>query len=98
MSEQKGDIPFPDVPAAMGTGQDQFICAGNSTHIQSTAGLRTWNVTAERRIYKYFNAMIAERPEFTQSVAFHEGYSTEAVNKVNPALSAVSYRDYYLLT
>ncbi|KAI1398668.1 hypothetical protein F4819DRAFT_502163 [Hypoxylon fuscum] len=98
VSEQTGDVPFPEVPEAMGTGQDQPICTGNQTHIQSTSGLQTWNVTAERQIYELFNGMIAQHPEFSESVAFHEGYSTEAVNKVDPALSAVSYRDYYLLT
>ena len=82
----------------MGTGSNQPICAGNQTHIQSTSGLQTWNVTAEREIYTWFNNMIAENPEFIQSVAFHEGYSTEAVNSVDSTLSAVSYRDYYLLT
>jgi hypothetical protein len=98
VSEQKGDVPFPEVPEAMGTGQNQPICAGNQTHIQSTSGLQTWNVTTERQIYTLFNDMIAQHPEFSQSVAFHEGYSTEAVNRVDPALSAVSYRNYYLLT
>lgn len=92
------DIPYPEVAAAMGTGQDQPICAGNNTHIQSTSGLRTWNLTTERQIYTYFNKMIADHPDFMQSVAFHEGYSTEAVNKVDSALSAVPYRDYNLLT
>lgn len=82
----------------MGTGQDQPICAENTTHIQSTSGLQIYNVTAERQIYVHFNKMIAEHPEFVNSVAFHEGYSTEAVINVDPALSAVPYRDYYLLT
>jgi hypothetical protein len=55
-------------------------------------------VTTERQIYTYFNKMIADHPDFMQSVAFHEGYSTEAVHKVDSASSAVPYRDYNLLT
>ncbi|ORY71425.1 uncharacterized protein BCR38DRAFT_479917 [Pseudomassariella vexata] len=96
--EDTGDVPFPDIPAAMGTGQDEPICSGNQTHIQSSAGLQVYNITAERQIYTHFNQMIADHPEFAVSVAFHEGYATEAVTKVDPALSAVPYRDYYLLT
>ena len=98
MSEQTGDVPFPEVPEAMGTGQDQPICEGNQTHIQSSSSLQTYNITAERQIYKLFNDMIAKHPEFATSVAFHEGYSTDAVTKVDHALSAGPYRDYYLLT
>lgn len=96
VSQTSGDVPFPDIPEAMGTGQDQPICAGNATHIQSSAKLQTYNVTAERQVYTLFNEMVASHPDLSNSVAFHEGYSTEAVTKVDPASTAFPFRGYFL--
>ncbi|KAI0886283.1 uncharacterized protein GGS22DRAFT_179185 [Annulohypoxylon maeteangense] len=95
--EGSGDVPFPGISDAMNTGKNQPICAPNHTRIQSTSAIQTYNVTAERQIYNLYNETIARHPEISDSGVIHEGYSTAAVAKVDPASTAFPWRDYYLL-
>ncbi|KAI6349208.1 FAD-linked oxidoreductase oxr2 [Pyricularia grisea] len=96
-AEQSGDVPYPEVATAMGTGQDQPLCQPGDAHVQVTSQFNVYNVTAERALYQLFNRTIAEHPQLADSVAFHEGYSTAAVDRVDPNASAVAFRDRKLL-
>lgn len=82
----------------MGTGLDEPICTPNQTHLQSSASLKVWNVTTEREVHTKLGELYAKYPEFSEAIAFHEGYSTKAVTEVDSSASAVPYRDYSLLT
>lgn len=89
----QGDVPYPEVSAAQGEGEDDFICQDNQFRITSTAGIEVYNVTAERQIYEGFVQRIASNPTLAAGTGIlHEGYSTEAVEDKNPDDSAYPWR------
>jgi hypothetical protein len=99
ISEESGDIPYPDIPSIQGTGLESDACQPNRTYALSTAGTQVYNLTTERQIYDAFNAKIAQYPELVLSARVtHEGYSNKAVRSVDPASSAFPLReDFHLL-
>ncbi|OQE43750.1 hypothetical protein PENCOP_c003G01409 [Penicillium coprophilum] len=98
ISEESGDVPYPEIPSIQGTGLDSDACVPNRTYALSTAGIQVYNITAERQIYEAFNAKIAQYPDLVLGARVtHEGYSNKAVRSVDPALSAFPLRDDYHL-
>ena len=101
LTQEQGDVPYPDIARVQGTDLDGPLCAENLIHVTSTAGLLKWNVTAQRQIYEHFNAQIARYPalKFTTSVG-HEAYSNRAVKDSFPdwSQSAFPWREENHLT
>ncbi|TVY17065.1 FAD-linked oxidoreductase azaG [Lachnellula arida] len=103
VSEESGDVPFPEIAHLQGTGLEDATCQDGSSYAGSTLYSLVYNVTAERQIYNLFNEKIALYPEFAAGASFlHEGYSDQAVVAVDPASSAFPHRDehhllYFLL-
>ncbi|RYP55563.1 hypothetical protein DL769_010120 [Monosporascus sp. CRB-8-3] len=91
--DESGDVPYPEILGVQGTDIDSPSCS-SAPYIGSVAGLQTYNVTAERQIYNAFNERVATHPELALGARlFYEGYSTEAVESVDPASSAFAHRD-----
>ncbi|TLS21008.1 uncharacterized protein PpBr36_10744 [Pyricularia pennisetigena] len=68
------------------------LCTG-AERIITTAGLRTYNLTAERQIWDGFKRRVAKNPKLTaKTIIIHEGYATEGVEKMDPASSAYPFR------
>ncbi|KAI2639150.1 FAD-binding domain-containing protein [Hypomontagnella submonticulosa] len=95
--DEKANLPYPDIPSIQGTGLDSPLCAGNQTHITSTAGLQAYNLTAEREIYNHFNKKIAQYPQLANARVVHEGYSQEAVIAHDVNSAAYPMRDDFHL-
>jgi hypothetical protein len=94
ISEEIGDVPYPEIPDIQGTGLDSDACVPNRTYALSTAGIQVYNITAERQIYEAYNAKIAKYPDLVLGARItHEGYSNKAMKSVNSASSAFPFRD-----
>ncbi|KAI9154971.1 FAD-linked oxidoreductase virI [Paramyrothecium foliicola] len=98
ISEEKNDVPYPQILAAQGTDVDSASCF-SAPYLGSVAGLQKYNITAERQIFNAFRHKIVQRPELALGARlFYEGYSTEAALAVDPASSAFAQRnDYHIV-
>ena len=91
--DEFGDVPYPEISRIQGNGEDDFICQDNQVRITATAGLLVYNLTAERQIFDGFKQRVANNPTLAAGAGIlHEGYSTEAVEAVNPEDSAYPFR------
>jgi FAD/FMN-containing dehydrogenase len=95
--EETGSVALPGLAAVQKTGMDDELCAGGRTHIMSTAGIQTYNVTAQRKIYDLYARNVALHPELGGTWVLHEGYSVAAVRRPDPASMAYPHRDDHLL-
>ncbi|KAJ4305632.1 hypothetical protein N0V90_001163 [Kalmusia sp. IMI 367209] len=92
--KEGGDVPYPEIAHMQQTGLNDFICSHGNVRITSTAGLQTYNLTAERQIFDGFKKRVVSNPTLAAGTGIlHEGYSTEAVNKQDPRNSAYPFRD-----
>lgn len=91
--DEQGDVPYPQIADIQGTGMKSPLCAPETTHITSTAGLKSYNITAQREIYELFNKRVAAHSEFKTARVVHEGYSNVGVRKRDSASSAFPFRD-----
>ncbi|KAH8589816.1 hypothetical protein B0O99DRAFT_664427 [Bisporella sp. PMI_857] len=93
VSSNSGDVPYPEIGHAQSVGEDDIACRSTADRIITTAGLQTYNITAEQQIWDSFKKRIAEHPDIAK-VAFilHEGFSTQAVEDKDPASSAYPFR------
>ncbi|KAJ2982867.1 hypothetical protein NUW58_g6354 [Xylaria curta] len=98
VSDEMGDVPYPEISIAQGTDIGNAICEGNHTWIMSTAGLKVYNVTAMRRIYEKHNEYLNKYPELLGAYVGHDSYSNAASRKIKPEASAFPFRDYNYLT
>ena len=98
--DAQGDVPFPEVSVAQGTGEDELLCQSKNTiRPITTAGLQVYNVTAQQKIFDGFKRRLAENPELgARGVIVHEGYSNEAVTAIDSDVSAYPFRaDHHLM-
>ncbi|KAI1377706.1 FAD binding domain-containing protein [Hypoxylon crocopeplum] len=95
ISSESGDVPYPGILAAQGTDVGSPSCSDNP-YGGSVAGLQTYNITTERRIYNTFVERAKSDPElFANARVYYEGYSMEAVRAVDPASTAFPQRDIF---
>lgn len=97
--DESGDVPYPQIAAAQGTSESDFICQDMNKRILATAGLQVYNLTAERLIFDGFRRRAASDPALVAGAGIlHEGYSTAAVTAQNPDDSAYPFReDHHLM-
>ncbi|TLD18037.1 hypothetical protein PspLS_10362 [Pyricularia sp. CBS 133598] len=68
------------------------LCTG-AERIITTAGLRTYNLTAEHQIWDGFKRRVSKNPKLTaKTIIIHEGYATEGVERVDRDSSAYPFR------
>lgn len=92
--QEEGDVPYSGIAAAQATGMDDPLCDHGSVHATSTAGLRVYNLTAERLIYDGFKKRAIEDPALAAGVGIlHEGYSTAGVENIDSKTSSYPFRD-----
>ncbi|KAK8080847.1 hypothetical protein PG997_008665 [Apiospora hydei] len=96
-ASDQGDVPYPQIASRQGTGVNETLCAPSRKHIFSTAGLIEYNITIEREIYHTFAQMVERYPDLKTTHIVHEGYSTEAVQKVPSDSTAYPLRNDTLL-
>lgn len=82
---------------ATGTGVGDPVCAGGSTKAFFAAGLKRYNVTANRMVYEVFSEMVTHVPALNGSFVQFETYSVEGMNAVDEASSAYPHREDNLL-
>jgi hypothetical protein len=93
ISSSTGDVSYPQLLTAQGTSITSPSCLP-ARYMGSTAGLVTYNVTAERQIYDLFNQKVAAYPDLGAfAEVYHEGYANAAARAVDPASSAYPHRD-----
>ncbi|PYH77480.1 FAD binding domain-containing protein [Aspergillus uvarum CBS 121591] len=93
LSEETGDVPYPDIADIQGTGLNSAACVPGYKWALRTAGSVDYNITAERQIYDTFNRKVAQYPDLALGARVtHEGYSNAAMKQVDAASTAVSYR------
>ena len=91
--QQMDDVPYTHIAHAQGYSLSDPICQHGSVHSTSTAFLQVYNLTAERLIYEGFKRRVSQYADLTAGAAImHEGYSTQAVEAMNPADSAYPFR------
>ncbi|KAL9018643.1 MAG: hypothetical protein Q9185_004054 [Variospora sp. 1 TL-2023] len=78
---------------ATGTGVGDPICAGGSTKAFFSAGLKRYNVTANRMVYEVFSEMMVHAPALNGSIVQFEGYTLQGVDVVDEASSAYPHRE-----
>ncbi|KAL8304521.1 hypothetical protein RB597_004327 [Gaeumannomyces tritici] len=62
-AQESGNVPYPQVAPAMGSGMDQPICEPGHAHVQSTSLFDAYNVTAERELYGLLARTFARHPQ-----------------------------------
>lgn len=72
---------------------DTLISKPGTTWRLFPVGLKEYNITANRQVYKLFKAFMAEHPEFSSSVVQFENYALEGLRAVDPASTAYPHRD-----
>lgn len=82
---------------ATGTGVGDPVCAGGTTKAFFAAGLKRYNVTANRMVYEVFSEMVTHDPALNGSFVQFETYSVEGMNAVDEASSAYPHREDNLL-
>jgi hypothetical protein len=88
-----GDVPYPEVAHAQGSGNDDAICQHGNEYRTSTVFIREWNTTAERRIFEGFKRRAATDPILAVGCSMlHEAYSTEKVEAIDSRSSAYPFR------
>ncbi|KAJ8106846.1 hypothetical protein ONZ43_g6922 [Nemania bipapillata] len=96
--DESGDLPYTQVPSIQGTGLDSPLCTDNNLgHIQATANLQVYNVTAQRQIYELYAEKLKTYPAFNTAFVTHEGYSNKAVHEHPSDDSAFPFRSDNLL-
>lgn len=69
-----------------------WICTA-AQRIITTAGLQTYNLTAEHQIWDGFKRRLSKNPKLThKTIIIHEGYATEGVESIDRASSAYPFR------
>ncbi|RYP51126.1 hypothetical protein DL768_003473 [Monosporascus sp. mg162] len=93
--DESGDVPYPEILGVKVTDIGSALCF-SGPYIGSVAGLKTYNVTTERKIYDAFNERVATHPELAFGIRLvHESYATESVQSVNPASLAFTHRNNF---
>ncbi|KAG9234591.1 hypothetical protein BJ875DRAFT_509324 [Amylocarpus encephaloides] len=96
----QGDVPYPDISVAQGTGEEGFLCQSHNTiRTITTAGLQVYNVTAQQQIFDSFKQHITDNPQLAVAgLVVMEGYSTAAVEAIPSDSSAYPFRsDHHLV-
>ncbi|KAJ4296338.1 hypothetical protein N0V90_006383 [Kalmusia sp. IMI 367209] len=73
------------------------LCEKGDQRMQMNAGLKLYNVTAQRQVFELFKKNIFYDPAILGSVIVMEGYSLQGVLAVDPASTAYALRDDDLL-
>lgn len=92
-----GNVPYPDVLHATGTGLTDPMCGDGIVHIPGTAGTQVYNITTQRQIFDLFKEKIVMYPGLAGTFVVHESYSVEGVLARDPDTSAFPLRSDYLL-
>lgn len=95
MSE--GNVPYPAIAPAQQTGIDDPLCEPGLARITGTAGLREFNLTAQRQIYDLYKSNIEKYPDLKDSWVVLEQYSVKGVTDVDSKSQSYPWRDDYLL-
>lgn len=90
-------LTYPEVPVAEGTHAEGPLCEKGDQRMQMNAGLKLYNVTAQRQVFELFKKNIFYDPAILGSVIVMEGYSLQGVVAVDPASTAYALRDDDLL-
>jgi hypothetical protein len=93
----EGNVPYPELLHATGTGLDDIQCTSRTNHIVGNAGLQSYNITIQRQVFELFKNKVAEFPAFAGSAVILESYSSEMVRVKDAESSAFPLRDDYLL-
>ncbi|KAI3335133.1 hypothetical protein F4824DRAFT_166970 [Ustulina deusta] len=97
MIVQAGEGTLHDLAAITFQDQDGAGCAYGLTSLRFPIGLKSFNVVAVRKVYNHINETFSKVPELAGSVFLLEGYSTQAVQAVDPASTAFPHRDDEIL-
>lgn len=98
VSTDTGDVPYPEIAYVHAVGEEDAACTGSIVRVLTTAGLETYNVTAEHQIWDSFTKRIAENPDLvSMAIIIHEGYSTKAVQDRDRASTAYPFRGDHLM-
>ncbi|KAL8990020.1 MAG: hypothetical protein Q9169_008228, partial [Polycauliona sp. 2 TL-2023] len=71
---------------------DPTCAAGISTKSRFPVGLKTYNVSTNRKIYNLFEEMITTTPALATGFVQFEAFPTQAVKAVDPASTAYAHR------
>ncbi|KAI1822817.1 FAD-binding domain-containing protein [Xylaria intraflava] len=96
-SVQIGQGMMHDLAVAICCDTDSANCAYGMTVLRDPIRLKSYNVAAVRQVYDEIDATFRRVPEVTGSIFLLEGYSTQAVQAVNPDSTAFPHRDDKLL-
>ncbi|KAI0814416.1 hypothetical protein GGR55DRAFT_431499 [Xylaria sp. FL0064] len=94
---QAGEGTLHDLAVLTFQDQDGPGCAYGLTSLRFPIGLKSYNVPAVRKVYDYIDETFAKVPEVAGSFFLLEGYSTQAVQAVDPASTAFPHRDDEIL-
>lgn len=96
-SSTREEVSYVDIPSKTGTGENDLSCQKGAVMLRFPNDLLELNVSALRQAYEVFNDMLVQEPAFIHSFFLIEGFSVQAVQAVESALSAVPYRHNRLL-
>lgn len=82
-----GNVPYPDVADATGTGVSSPLCQFGMSRIEYPLGILAYNLTTQRQVFKYFKDITVAQPKFNGSAIVMEDYSLEGMR----AIPAASY-------
>ncbi|KAG9231838.1 FAD binding domain-containing protein [Amylocarpus encephaloides] len=95
--KQDGNVPYPQLPHAEGSGVEDAPCNKGLTRIQYNANTQMYNVTAQRKVYELYASKIYQHPGLAETAVVMEGYATKGVTDKDPKDSAYAIRDEYIM-
>ncbi|KAI1811582.1 hypothetical protein GGS20DRAFT_92611 [Poronia punctata] len=98
ISVESGQGNMHDLAVATFQDADGSGCAYGMTSLRYPVGLKSHNVAAVRKVYNEIDETFAKVPEVAGSFFLLEGYSTQAVQAVDPDSTAFPHRDDKILT
>ncbi|CAJ2512976.1 Uu.00g010950.m01.CDS01 [Anthostomella pinea] len=94
---QTGDATMHDLAVATFQDQDGPGCAKGLTSLRYPIGLKSYDTAAVRKVYDEIDETFRNVPEIAGSFFLLEGYSTLAVQAVDPASTAFPHREDKIL-
>lgn len=97
LTVQAGETDLPGLAAVTLQSEDTPGCAYGLTSLRYPIGLKSYNITALRKVYDDIDETFQQVPELAGSFFLLEGYSTQGVQAVDETATAFPHRSDEIL-
>ena len=93
---RNSSVPPNKIQEAAEQDMDSPICQRGTPSLSKILfplGLKAYNITANRAVYKLFEQLVKEHPEFNRSIVQFESYALQGMKAIDPASTAYPHRN-----